>query len=193
MIQSRSVGGCQAGGRARLAVAAALALGAVPSAVLAAPLANRASLLDEARRYAPILWPAPGEPYLPAMLTMAGAPEHRAKFARATPEIGTQQPPLSAAYIGRFRNRIAAPDLAFIQRQAGRMMQRHGYAAEPLRLGRGDRLRFALRDWPLNLARMVGWQAVEMVQQFAPSRFGRKPGAETVVGVAKPNGEAKAV
>ena len=58
MIQSRRGLGCQASGRA-IAAAALVAL------AIAQGARAEAAPPDDARRYAPVLWPAPGEPYVP--------------------------------------------------------------------------------------------------------------------------------
>jgi hypothetical protein len=121
------------------------------------------------------------EPYMPAMLSMAGAPEHREKFSRSAPEVPAGQAPLSSAYIGRYRGVVEERELAFMQLHAGRAMRDHGYALEPVRLPARDALRFALLDWPANLTRMLGWRMWEAVQHSFPAQVGRKPGAEALI------------
>ena len=93
------------------------------------------------------------EPFVPAMLSMAGE--------RGLPE---PKGPLSAAYIGRYRGAVPPRELAFLQLHAGRAMRACGYELTPVRLAPGERLRFALGDWPANLARMLGWRVRETIR-----------------------------
>ena len=71
--------------------------------------------------------------------------------------------PLTAEHIGRYRGRVPARELAFIQLHAGRAMEALGYRRERLQLTPGQTLRFALADWPPNFARMLAWRAREAV------------------------------
>jgi hypothetical protein len=104
-----------------------------------------------------------GEDYAPAMLTMAGE--------RGIPE---PKGPLTEAYIGRYGGAVSARELAFLQLHAGRAMRAYGYEPAPLDLA-GARLRFALADWPANLARMLAWRAREAALHHLPALAGHRP------------------
>ena len=109
------------------------------------------------------------EPFAPAMLRMDG-------------ERGAPAPkgPLTPEHMGRYRGRVPARELAFLQLHAGRAMAALGYPRDRLRLGPAEALRFALADWPLNLARMLAWRAREAALHRRSARGGRArrlPGA----------------
>jgi hypothetical protein len=122
-----------------------------------------------------------GEDYAPAMLTMAEAPEHRLKLSRDMPCAPTDGPPLTEAYIGQYRGAVPAREQAFLQLHAGPAMRAYGYEPAPLDLA-GERLRFALADWPANLARMLAWLAWESVRQSLPALAGRRVAPKHLVG-----------
>lgn len=90
-----------------------------------------------------------GEAFEPAMLRLDGVRRYDRERAEAAD--GT---PISTAHVGRYRERMSRPDLAFIQAVAGGEMVRQGYPPDPVRLTGGDFVRFVAR-WPLNRARMV--------------------------------------
>ncbi len=118
-----------------------------------------------------------GEEYVPDMLVMAGAPDHREKLTRGR-QVPADACPLSEAFTGRYRQGVPKLEIAFIQHIAGRQMARHGYTLDALHLTTAERLRYRLAGWPLNLARMGTWLAVEWVQHHLPGRFGRRPSAK---------------
>lgn len=62
---------------------------------------------------------------------------HAPRFAA----LGNPERPLSADYIGRFRSRLLAHEIAYIQRQAGPLMLTYGYASEAVCLSWSGRLR----------------------------------------------------
>lgn len=114
-----------------------------------------------------------GETFQPDMLTMPGAPERRARLMNGRRPAGSSL--LTDEYIGRYRGRVPANELTFIQLHAGRWMRAHGYAPEPTALSGRDWARFAALDWPNQAARMVAWRGVEALQQRFPAQVGRKP------------------
>ncbi len=122
-----------------------------------------------------------GEEYSPAMLTMVGALDHRDKLSQRSSGQPGQQGPLSTEFIGRYRQVIPRPEIAFMQRYAGRDMLAYGYTLEPIRFSLGERLRFACVDWPVNLARMAAWRALEAIQHRFPAQVGRKPASKMVI------------
>jgi hypothetical protein len=109
------------------------------------------------------------EPFDPGIVEMPGAAAHRAKLERHA-EPGTL---LSPSFIGGFRGRVPARELAFIQAFARRGMRRHGYVPEPTRLGARERARLVV-DVPNQLARMLAWRGGEELRVRFPARFGRE-------------------
>jgi hypothetical protein len=89
-----------------------------------------------------------GEEFLPEMLTMEGA-------IRFGPEaaLGVAQAPAPAA--------MTSAEVAFTQLHARRQMLAHGYRPASTRLTVGERLRFYAVEWPINLAGMLAWRALE--------------------------------
>jgi O-antigen/teichoic acid export membrane protein len=141
-----------------------------------------------------------GETFEPDMLGMPAAPERRARLASRRPALSTTstattavlstalavtaqcalQPPLSAAFIGRFRECVSTADVAFIQLHAGRLMPAYGYTPVPLAWGTHEWARFFARTWPGQASRMLAWRGREALQQRFPTRAGRAPDARLV-------------
>jgi hypothetical protein len=117
-----------------------------------------------------------GEEFVPEMLTIGSAVDLRDKREPGANETG-QQMAISTAYIGRFREVISKREIAFMQQYASQEMCAYDYDLDPIRFSPGDRLAFALVDWPINLARMIAWRTIEMIQHNFPAQFGRKPSA----------------
>jgi O-antigen/teichoic acid export membrane protein len=149
-----------------------------------------------------------GEPFEPDMLAMPAAPDRRARLASRLPGPATAapndsrrsavpvpaavaapladvQPPLSADFVGRFRDLLPAADLAFIQVHAGRLMRTYRYDPVPLGWGPRNWVRFATRTWPRQAARMVGWRGREAVQKRFPDRAGPTPDPRLVASPAQ--------
>ena len=121
-----------------------------------------------------------GEEFQPAMMDMGDAPKHRALLAEGSdPEAPDRL--LSDRHVGRYRSSVSPAELAFIQLHAGRLMKTYGYAPEELKLPAGDWARFAVVDWPSQMARMFTWRAVEEVNQRFPAFFGRTPGKRMII------------
>jgi hypothetical protein len=118
-----------------------------------------------------------GEAYDPAMLGMPDAPERRARLASrlVTATTTAPDPPLSSAFVGRFREHVAGADVAFIQLHARRLMREYGYGPVPLGWGARDWARFATWTWPGQAGRMVAWRGREAVEQRFPARAGPTP------------------
>jgi hypothetical protein len=121
-----------------------------------------------------------GEEFRPEMLAMPGAPERREKLVARAREAGGEGP-LSSEFIGRFRGRVPAHDIAFIQLHAGRMMRAHGYRPDRMELSPGQWARFAVLDLPSQLARLVAWRGTEALHQRFPAHAGRKPDRRLVL------------
>jgi hypothetical protein len=115
-----------------------------------------------------------GEEFVPAMLTMEGAPRYRDKYK---PADASDDHPISTAYVGRFRANVPKREIAFIQSYARREMLAYGYQPEPIRWSLRDRFAFAAIDWPSNVARLAVWRALETLQHKYPAVIGRKPRA----------------
>ena len=121
-----------------------------------------------------------GEEYEPQMLAMGEADRLRRSHERGIVPEGPSSP-MSGEYIGRYRDRVPDPELRFIQLHAGRLMKHHGYAPEPIDRSLGNSLRFVAMEWPSQMARMLGWSAVEGAHHRWPGRFGHSPGARMII------------
>jgi hypothetical protein len=116
-----------------------------------------------------------GEPFQASMLEMRGAEAFREggnSSYGSLPE-GT----ISTASIGRFRTVLAPTDIAFVDSLAGTVMERHGYAREPVGWQPLGRVRYAAINWPLNVARLAAWRLRERIYDVV----GRDPQAHTMV------------
>lgn len=121
-----------------------------------------------------------GETYVPEMLAMEGAPEHRDKLI-GDAELESGQSPLSPKYIGRFRQNVPRREIAFMQQQLGNKMRAYGYRLEPIEFSTAERVSFALIDWPNQWVRMLAWRTVEVVQHNFGGLLGRKPGERMII------------
>lgn len=115
-----------------------------------------------------------GEKFDPAMLTLQGAQGYREKLSKSAAAVG-ESSLINAAYIGRFRQHVPPRETAFIQTFARAEMQAFDYSPEPLAFSRGEQLRFWLIDQQTNLARLMAWYGLELLQQNFPSLAGRMP------------------
>jgi hypothetical protein len=119
-------------------------------------------------------------PFVPSMMSMSDAPTLRVKLGQGTD--GTAPLELiSSDHLGRYRGRIPAGELAFIQRHAGRMMRTHGYELDRVEMPLGQRLRFHTLQRPDQFARLIAWRTVEALQQRWPELVPRRPGTRMVV------------
>lgn len=114
-----------------------------------------------------------GEAFVPEMLEMTGMPTYRDKLAAGSPG----GPLISTAHVGRYRGRIPARELAFLEGRAGAVMRSFGYEPDGVALRGVDRLHYAAADLPLNLARMATWQARQAAAHRLPRLAGRTPPA----------------
>lgn len=106
------------------------------------------------------------EPYVPEMLAMQGAPVLLEKGGNSS--YGPQDPGvISTRSIGRYREVLSARQVAFIQMVAKDEMARYGYELEPVRLGLGQRMGYAVRDVPVQSAHLVAWRAREAYRDRA--------------------------
>jgi len=119
-------------------------------------------------------------PFTPEMLEMGGAPKLRSAL-RGSGAGATGGALLSPDHIGGYRGQLRTPELAFMQLHAGRRMREYGYPPDPITLSPAGRLRFALVDWPDQMARMAAWRTVEELQQRSPRWVQRRPGRRMIV------------
>jgi len=121
-----------------------------------------------------------GEEYIPAMLSMEGAPRHRARLMKEA-SLKPGDIPVSTEFIGRFRSQIPEYEIAFMQLHAGRKMRSYGYSLEPIHFSWRQWLHFAIVGWPNQFLRMVAWRFVEALQHHLPGQFGRTPRPRMIV------------
>lgn len=100
-----------------------------------------------------------GEPFMPEMMTMTGAPRYYKEGANTSFE---QVKPgvISTRSIGRFRQIISRWEIAFIQTFAGRLMAEFDYKLDPVQMPLGQRLTY-LAVLPAGLLRMGLWLATD--------------------------------
>jgi hypothetical protein len=115
-----------------------------------------------------------GEDFVPGMLTMEGAPDHRNKLAR-TAQNTNGASPLSASFIGKYRQTISKYEIAFIQNAANEELRVFNYPIDKLNFSPAEKLYYGTYTLPVNLLRMTGWRLVETIQHNFPAYFGRKP------------------
>ncbi len=101
-----------------------------------------------------------GEEFAPEMLSMRGAPRlleqgSNSSYGRRDPGV------ISSGSIGRYREVLSWRQVAFIQMLARDQMAALGYEPEPLHLRPRQRLGFAIRDVPIESARLLAWRTRE--------------------------------
>jgi hypothetical protein len=121
-----------------------------------------------------------GEEYTPNMLTMFGAPEHRAKLLREM-ETETHAAPLSQNHIGQYRADLPKTELTFMQSISKASLREFGYELEPIRFSAIAALAHIFWHWPSNFIRFATWLGIEFFQQYYPETFGRNPAAHMVI------------
>jgi hypothetical protein len=108
-----------------------------------------------------------GEDYTAAMLSMGGAPEHRAgNSSFGDLESGA----ISPRGIGRAAAVLSPSEIAFIELVARRSMAALGYVRIGPTLSRGARIGFYAGLVPFQLARMIGWMALARLQRRRGAR-----------------------
>lgn len=96
------------------------------------------------------------ESFNPSMLLLEGIRRYQPQRVEAG-----GGSPISAGYVGRFRDSLAPRDVAFIQGVAGRRMDAFDYPTERVRLTILERLVGGAAEWPPALARMGGRRLLE--------------------------------
>ena len=119
-----------------------------------------------------------GETFVPPMLGMTDAPEHRRKLAGGEPSDGVS---LSRGFIGRYREIVPARELMFMQLHLGRTMRSYGYTPDPVHPSIRERATFLTLEWPNQFARMSAWRTLEGLQQRFPAVVKRTPGPRMIV------------
>jgi hypothetical protein len=120
------------------------------------------------------------EKYVPEMLMMVGALDHRSKLTKgyaSKPGVS----PLSGNFIGQYRQTLPKREIAFMQAIIGQQMAEFGYTSDPIRFSVVDHLLYTLVVSPVNRMRMVSWLTLETIQHNYPYRFGRKLSADRIV------------
>lgn len=130
-----------------------------------------------------------GEPFLPEILAMPGAQTHRARLV-GDRDLPPEACPLSPAYIGQYRTKVAKDEIAFIQAVARQRMRSYGYTADVLAHSKREKLRFYTVAFPNQWLRMVAWQTVESIQHNFAWLAGRKPGKRMIVKTPANSAEA---
>jgi hypothetical protein len=120
------------------------------------------------------------EDYVPAMLTMEGAPTHRDKLLQG---MGFEEGmcPLSEKFIGLYRRVIPKQEIAYMQSFAGKQMAALDYSLDPIQFSLHERANYVLYTMPLNWIRMISWLSVELFQHNMPALIGRKPSPKMVI------------
>ncbi len=105
-----------------------------------------------------------GEDYTPEMLSMEGATAFRDRGSNSSYE--PRSPGVvSTSSIGRYRRVLSPSQIAFVQVVAGRQLSSFGYEAGSANLRPADRLRFAVRDLPIQYAHLQAWRVREALQE----------------------------
>jgi hypothetical protein len=95
------------------------------------------------------------EDFFPEMLHMQG----EARFAgQVLDEEDESSAPLTTKYIGRYGNGLCTREVAYIQKQAGKLMSAYEYSLESIHFSWKERLRFHLLDETINSLYRLGWQ-----------------------------------
>lgn len=119
-----------------------------------------------------------GETFVPQMLDMTDAPEHRRKLAGGEPSDSVS---LSTRFVGRYREIVPPRELMFMQLHLGRTMSSYGYTQHPLHPSIRERAAFMVLEWPNQFARMSAWRSLEGLQQRFPAVVRRTPGPRMIV------------
>lgn len=106
------------------------------------------------------------EPYVGEMLAMRGAPRLLEQGSNSS--YGPRDPGvISTDSIGRFRQVLMPSEVAFMQALARHEMVVFRYDPEPLGGGLAYRVRFVLRDLPVEGSHLVAWRTRERFRNLA--------------------------
>lgn len=111
-----------------------------------------------------------GEEYSPLMLTVEPADQ-----SESGPEAIADRLPrvIWSTSVGRYRETLSEREVAFIQMVTRDKMSHYGYDLEPQQLTGFARVVFYIKDYPVNLTRMM----LSRSKSFLRETFGRKPSA----------------
>lgn len=107
-----------------------------------------------------------GEEYSAAMLTMEGGKtflEAAGNSSYGPRESGV----IYTNSVGRFRRVLPNHEIAFIQAFAGKEMLCYDYPLDPIEFSFSDQIQYVAFRWPVGLARMIGWHALNFYQNYA--------------------------
>lgn len=122
-----------------------------------------------------------GETFEPDLLTMTGAPKHRARMAKGLDDGAEGEIPVSRDFIGLYRQKIDPQEIAYMQLWAGKEMRAYGYEMDALGFSSWDWVQFTAKTLPLNVGRMAAWRSLEWIQHNFPGQLGRKPGRRMIL------------
>jgi len=97
-----------------------------------------------------------GEPYVPSMLAMRGAPEHGEEGGNSSFE-PFEPGEISTRSIGRYRTVLSNAEIAFIQMVAGNEMESSDYPLDSVVFSVSEQLSYRFGYAPVNRGRMAGW------------------------------------
>jgi hypothetical protein len=107
-----------------------------------------------------------GEPWVPEMLSMEGAPRFLEQGSNSS--YGRREPGvISTQSIGRFRTVLSRDQIAFMQRHAHDEMAHFGYDQDAIRFSMAQRSRYAMAVVPLEVSRLLAWRGREAVRNRA--------------------------
>ncbi len=96
-----------------------------------------------------------GENFFPEMLQMQNETRFAGQVSDKADELNR---PLTTQYIGCYHNGLSTRDVAYIQKQTGKLMLTFGYPLDPIHFSWKERLRFHLFDGTINSFHKLGWQ-----------------------------------
>jgi hypothetical protein len=103
------------------------------------------------------------ETYVPTMPTLESVPRYDGFYA------STGQSPISADYIGQFRQELTPRDIAFVQAMTGPLPAAYDYVRVPVELTRRDKLALYCTYGPVRLVRMLTWQPLRVLRRTLPT------------------------
>jgi len=118
------------------------------------------SLVDQPEKILQEICTFIGEEYTSVMLTMRGAETFRDEGGNSS--YGQHEPGrISTKSIGRFRQVMSRPQIAFLQLFARREMLAYHYPLEELHFTLGEKISFYFWYVPINLMRLIAWRLRE--------------------------------
>ncbi len=104
-----------------------------------------------------------GEEYVPEILTMSGAMDHRDGGGNSS--FGKIEPgKISSKPIGRYHSVLSQVEIACIQMFTGKFMQKLGYERMPVKLSPAEAFKFYGQVLPSSLMRAAGWMLLNEIK-----------------------------